>query len=354
MALFEVCMVDDVFQHHANNVQHLLYHLFSLIYFSYSTHRHTMMRHYNDYDELVDDYYDMLAREQDELEELAQQEDPRTRRRRERALLANAYNTRNTARGRGRGRGGVVAAATIVDPVVDVVPTVDVTPAATVDPHVEANANVAEALTETETVNVEVDVDATRTNDDANVNDNTNGSDSEIEIVCVRSTPTVTTAIDEGDNQPQTQNANVSVELIADELHSDNDDDDEDEDDIIMLDGKPVQTTDELLRVPTASNTSNDATATTKTLKDVTCAICMDKLTDAVAAACGHVFCADCIYRALASSKETHDGRSGARVGPRQGKCPMCRKVVAYKNLVWLKVRTKRTREEAEIETASS
>lgn len=304
------------------------------------------MRHYNDYDELVDDYYDMLAREQDELEELAQQEDPRTRRRRERALLANANNTRNTARGRGRGRGRgrVVAAATIAAPVT---PTVDVTPVATADPHVEANANVAVA--ETETVNVEVDVDATRTNEDANVNDNTNGSDSEIEIVCVRSTPTVTTAVDEGDNQPQTQNANVSVELIADELHSDNDDDDED--DIIMLDGKPVQTTDELLRVPTASTTSNDATASTKTLKDVTCAICMDKLTDAVAAACGHVFCADCIYRALASSKETHDGRSGARVGPRQGKCPMCRKVVAYKNLVWLKVRTKRTREEAEIET---
>lgn len=124
-------------------------------------------------------------------------------------------------------------------------------------------------------------------------------------------------------------------------------DEDEDEDDVIMLDGKPAPTTDELLTQIKSQGPNTTASATTtstsggKSFKDVTCAICMDLITDAVAAACGHVFCAGCIYRALASSREPGSNGSG---GGHRGKCPMCRKVISYKNLVWLKVRFRRER----------
>jgi hypothetical protein len=200
--------------------------------------------------------------------------------------------------------------------------------------------------------------------------DATNENDSDLEILSTREavTPIIGDIRNNEENDLYNTNINdpsVSVELIDDwygteteannqininqyDIQSDDNEQHSDEsDDIIMLDGKPAPTTDELLQQikikengkmqKNGTNSATESITNTKTFKDVTCAICMDRIEDAVAAACGHVFCAECIYRALASSREP--GHGGTGPGGRRGKCPMCRKVVAYKNLVWLKVR---------------
>ncbi|ODV87211.1 hypothetical protein CANARDRAFT_191053, partial [[Candida] arabinofermentans NRRL YB-2248] len=65
-------------------------------------------------------------------------------------------------------------------------------------------------------------------------------------------------------------------------------------------------------------------------LKDVTCPICMDEIEKCVASPCGHFYCSDCVYKALASSQVRSKNH---------GICSLCRKTVSYKDLVWLKVR---------------
>lgn len=204
--------------------------------------------------------------------------------------------------------------------------------------------------------------------------DGAEGDFSDVEIISARQTPDVVTSVEPWEGrrgaEAVAQDADVSVELVEDWFGpasagnvgtrqnisvddtdesdgpgggdgGDDDDDDDDDDDLVMLDGKPTMSTDQLLdqiKEKDGNSATNETSATTaKTFQDVTCVICMDPIKDAVAAACGHVFCAGCIYRALASSREP--GHGGTGPGGRRGKCPMCRKVVAYKNLVWLKVR---------------
>ncbi|CDK27829.1 unnamed protein product [Kuraishia capsulata CBS 1993] len=69
-----------------------------------------------------------------------------------------------------------------------------------------------------------------------------------------------------------------------------------------------------------------------KSLKDVTCPICLSEIDDAVVTPCGHLFCTDCLYQALPSSK----GRNRD-----SGICPLCRKMVKLKDLTHLKIRVK-------------
>lgn len=198
---------------------------------------------------------------------------------------------------------------------------------------------------------------------------------SDVEIISSRQTPEVVASVDRTTTAPYQRNQaverdpqdpDVSVELVEDwygpeeargrvqsgsnnnhhhaevDVNAGYDDvTEESDDDLVMLDGKPTLSTDQLLNQIKEkdghSSSVGPAATSAKTFQDVTCVICMDPIADAVAAACGHVFCASCIYRALASSREP--GHGGTGPGGRRGKCPMCRKVVAYKNLVWLKVR---------------
>lgn len=107
----------------------------------------------------------------------------------------------------------------------------------------------------------------------------------------------------------------------------DNDTEEEDEDDdviIIGVDGKEekVKSTDDLLKE--SRTNQNDK------MGNVTCPICMEPIEKCVASPCGHFFCADCMYKAMASSKVP---------GSTKGRCALCRKIVQYKDLVWLKFR---------------
>ncbi|KAG7813258.1 hypothetical protein KL921_000804 [Ogataea angusta] len=106
-------------------------------------------------------------------------------------------------------------------------------------------------------------------------------------------------------------------------------DTEESDDDLIIL-GSDGETQEEK---KTTSDLLQDAFShqnSVKTLKDVTCPICFDEIEQCVVSPCGHFYCSNCVYRALASSKV----RNGSR-----GCCALCRKVVQYKDLVWLKVR---------------
>lgn len=98
------------------------------------------------------------------------------------------------------------------------------------------------------------------------------------------------------------------------------------DDDIVIVgaDGKEekVKTTDDLLKDSRKNDNSN--------LHEVTCPICMDPIKECVASPCGHFYCSDCVYKAMASSKVT---------GTTKGRCALCRKIVQYKDLVWLKFR---------------
>lgn len=119
------------------------------------------------------------------------------------------------------------------------------------------------------------------------------------------------------------------IEILSDsEDNNDNDNDNDHDSDneviIIGSDGKEerVKTTDDFLKEDTRNSSAS--------LKDVTCPICMDEIKACVASPCGHYFCSDCVYQALASSKVP---------GASKGRCPLCRKVIQYKDLVWLKFR---------------
>ncbi|KAG7697541.1 hypothetical protein KL930_000404 [Ogataea haglerorum] len=106
-------------------------------------------------------------------------------------------------------------------------------------------------------------------------------------------------------------------------------DTEESDDDLIIL-GSDGETQEEK---KTTSDLLQDAASrqnSVKSLTDVTCPICFDEIEQCVVSPCGHFYCSNCVYRALASSKV----RNGSR-----GCCALCRKVVQYKDLVWLKVR---------------
>ncbi|KAM0698702.1 hypothetical protein Q7P36_002169 [Cladosporium allicinum] len=55
------------------------------------------------------------------------------------------------------------------------------------------------------------------------------------------------------------------------------------------------------------------------------CIICLENYTNATTAACGHIFCHECLSRALMASEKNND-RSG------KGNCPACRKVINRKS----------------------
>ncbi|KAG5358108.1 E3 ubiquitin-protein ligase complex SLX5-SLX8 subunit SLX8 [Yarrowia sp. B02] len=65
-------------------------------------------------------------------------------------------------------------------------------------------------------------------------------------------------------------------------------------------------------------------------LRDYKCPICLEHPDQLCVTECGHLYCEDCIFKALSS---------GVRASERIGECSICRKPVMYKNVVFLEMR---------------
>ncbi|KAK9459664.1 uncharacterized protein V1516DRAFT_680496 [Lipomyces oligophaga] len=65
-------------------------------------------------------------------------------------------------------------------------------------------------------------------------------------------------------------------------------------------------------------------------LSAFTCVICYDQPENIAATPCGHLYCIDCLYRALAAS---------STATATSGECSICRRKVFYKNIIPLELR---------------
>lgn len=74
---------------------------------------------------------------------------------------------------------------------------------------------------------------------------------------------------------------------------------------------------------------------TTKKLSDVTCPICFDEISKATATSCGHLFCLECLQKSLSTSSAR--GQVRGRRGT--GLCPLCRKMVVFRDTVVVRAR---------------
>lgn len=101
---------------------------------------------------------------------------------------------------------------------------------------------------------------------------------------------------------------------------------------------KPATDTKTKTKTKSQTNTTLETSSKPepKKMKDVQCPVCMESITEAVATPCGHVFCSECIYQALAASK-TGSGRG--LNNKKSGRCPICRNIVVYSKLRWLNLR---------------
>lgn len=84
-----------------------------------------------------------------------------------------------------------------------------------------------------------------------------------------------------------------------------------------------------------SSSSTNPDHKTVKKLADIQCPICFDNVDVATVTSCGHVFCLECIEMSISSSHARGQGRM-----PRgRGLCPLCRKVVSFKDTIVLKLK---------------
>jgi hypothetical protein len=65
-------------------------------------------------------------------------------------------------------------------------------------------------------------------------------------------------------------------------------------------------------------------------LREVKCPICLEPPDRLCVTECGHLYCGDCVFKALSS---------GVRASDSVGECSICRKSVVYKNVVFLETR---------------
>ena len=84
-----------------------------------------------------------------------------------------------------------------------------------------------------------------------------------------------------------------------------------------------------------SSSTTAADHKTVKKLADIQCPICFDNVDVATVTSCGHVFCLECIEMSISSSH----ARGTVRMPRGGGLCPLCRKVVSFKDTVVLKLK---------------
>lgn len=123
------------------------------------------------------------------------------------------------------------------------------------------------------------------------------------------------------------------------------DSDSDSDDDIEILEFRKI--TQDLINNPQSQITNNDnhgsqSTPTTtpdhktvKKLADIQCPICFDNIDVATVTSCGHVFCLECIEMSISSSH----ARGQGRMARGRGLCPLCRKVVSFKDTIVLKLK---------------
>ncbi|KAI3402600.2 hypothetical protein KGF56_004692 [Candida oxycetoniae] len=80
---------------------------------------------------------------------------------------------------------------------------------------------------------------------------------------------------------------------------------------------------------------SNSGHKVTKKLSDIQCPICFDIVENATTTTCGHIFCLQCIEQSISSSR----ARGQANMPRGKGLCPLCRKVVSFKETIILKLK---------------
>lgn len=83
-----------------------------------------------------------------------------------------------------------------------------------------------------------------------------------------------------------------------------------------------------------------------KKLAHAECPICFDEITNATSTPCGHVYCLECLQRSVSASSAR--GQTRGRKGV--GLCPMCRKTVAFKDVIVLRLKTGRVVEPPSLE----
>lgn len=104
--------------------------------------------------------------------------------------------------------------------------------------------------------------------------------------------------------------------------------DDDDDDDVEVLEFRK-QTQQLIAQLPPK---------TVKKLSEAECPICFDSIANATSTFCGHVYCLECLQRSISSSLAR--GQTRGRKGV--GLCPMCRKPVAFKDTIVLRLKTGR------------
>lgn len=80
----------------------------------------------------------------------------------------------------------------------------------------------------------------------------------------------------------------------------------------------PQRTVQEQLKDTSRQNTAN--------LKNAHCAVCFDSPEHTYILPCGHIYCGDCVFKALSSTKQSN--RTG-------GPCSLCRKFTSYKKVTF-------------------
>ncbi|CAN6611482.1 hypothetical protein TRVA0_004S04170 [Trichomonascus vanleenenianus] len=120
----------------------------------------------------------------------------------------------------------------------------------------------------------------------------------------------------------------VTIESSEEE----DDDDDEDDDEVIEVSSNPKRK-----RVVVEDMTEENLKASQpeglrerKRLNTFNCPVCMDEAEKIVVTPCGHLYCSDCVFRALSSTSHATESK---------GECSICRRGVMYKNLTYLELK---------------
>jgi hypothetical protein len=131
----------------------------------------------------------------------------------------------------------------------------------------------------------------------------------------------LTRNIDRGSKKPEgaeviSLDDDVSREYYVISDEEDEDEDEDDDDDVLISEAKQKPVSDQLAE-NMKSNNSN--------LNTAHCAVCFDSPEQTFVLPCGHIYCRDCVFKALSSMK------TSSKYG---GPCSLCRAVTSYKRVM--------------------